>query len=83
MKSFRAPGYRGQGLAWDGKNLWSYDVFTMRFYKHQLDENLSIIAEYAKEGGRDLMYFSGLTWDGEYFWAGNYGTDKIYKIVFK
>lgn len=83
VKTFKSPGYRCQGLAWDGKNLWSYDVFTMRFYKHQLNENLSVIAEYIKEGGRELMYFSGLTWDGEYFWAGNYGTDKIYKIVFK
>lgn len=83
VKTFKYPGYRCQGLAWDERNLWSYDVFTKRFYRHKIDENLSVIREYRGAGNTDLEYFSGLTWDGKYFWTANYKNDKIYKIVFK
>lgn len=83
IKSYKAPGERCQGIALDGKNLWSYDVFSSRFYKHSLDDNLSVISEYVGKDGMRYDYFSGLAWDGKNFWTGNYRFNKVYKMSFQ
>lgn len=82
VKTYKYVGYRCQGLAWDGENLLSYDVFNKKFYRHKVDENLSVISEYRGGNNTDLAYYSGLTWDGKYFWTTNYKTNKVYKILF-
>src|SRR3972149_2495093 len=82
-ETFKAPGARCQGLAWDGENLWSYDTFNDAFYKHRMDDNLTVLKAYGSVQGHTLDYFSGMTWDGKNYWAGNYSFDRIYKITFK
>lgn len=82
VKTYKAPGSRCQGLAWDGMYLWSYDVFEEAFFKHKMDDELTIVEKYSEINGERLMYFSGLAWDGQNLWTGNYRYDKIYKISF-
>lgn len=65
---FPAPGRTPNSLAFDGTYLWSHDEDLLTFFKHQLDDNLTVVASYDSHGipGSGA---AGITWDGQNYWT--------------
>ncbi len=41
-EAYAAPGNRPRGLVFDGAHLWSSDFGAMKFYRHRLDDSLTV-----------------------------------------
>ncbi|OYD15204.1 hypothetical protein CH333_06290 [candidate division WOR-3 bacterium JGI_Cruoil_03_44_89] len=63
-----APGYRCQGLTYDGTYLWVSDYQTDSIYKVSTVDG-AVQSSFSAPGN----YVEGLGWDGTYLWASDNG----------
>jgi len=69
------PGFRCQGAAYDGENLWISDSENNMVY--EIDpETADIIRSFATPGS----FPTGLAFDSDYLWSADLVSDKLYKI---
>ena len=62
------------------KRIWTSDSGSNKIYKHNMDNNLSVLSSYIPKKYMDKKYvLSGIAWDGKYIWTISEGESYIYR----
>jgi hypothetical protein len=77
VRSWPAPGFGCQGLAWDGRYLWHADVFddTLTVLDPSVEPPRAVNSETTEIG-----YLSGITWFDAQMWLTEYGDNRLVRL---
>ncbi len=61
LQSARTPANNPSGMTYDGRNLWTADAGTKKLYRHLMDKNLTVEAQFDYPGTPAALFCEGTT----------------------